>query len=206
MKRIALLLSLLPVCAFAEPAAVTDQGPAPRPAGDRPRDMPDVPPELRERFREAREKALDDSKVRRLREEMEKSAKAFREAMRDAMLRADPGLAEALKNWKDRPGRPGKWDKPDNRPPGGGFESLSEGDRQRLMDAREKAKDDPAVVAAREKRDNAKTPEERMQASKEFHDAMRAALLKQDPTLGPVLDRIKPPTPPKPPGDPVSME
>lgn len=199
MKRLLLALSLAPVCALAQ--LPNDQPEPPKsPRDERPRDTPDVPPELRERFREAREKAMQDPKVRRLREEMEKSAAAFREAMRDAMLRADPGLADALKKWNDRPGKPGKWGKPgDNPPGGGGFGFLSEGDRERFLAAREKAKDDPAVIAARDKRDQAKTPEERMQAAKEFHEAMRAALLKVDPTLAPILDRIKPPGPPKKP-------
>jgi hypothetical protein len=61
------------------------------------------------------------------------------------------------------------------------------------MAAREQAKNDPAVQAAETLKQNAKTPEERQAAMEQFHKAMQAALLKADPTLGPILDQMKPP-------------
>lgn len=213
MKKFLLLLLAAPAISFAQSATPTPPpGPPPGGMGFH---RPNVPPELRDRFRAAKDKALQDPKVRELRERMEAAAKDFRTAMRDAMIKADPGLAEEFKKLPDerderkdgnddknaRPGRDGKgqggdkkWDRNGHR---GGFGDLSEGERQRLMAARETAKDDPAVVAARQKRDQAKTPEERQAAAKEFHEAMRAAMLKVDPTLAPILDKIKPPGSPE---------
>ena len=110
----------------------------------------------------------------------------FRKAMREAIQKADPGLADIIKErMKDRKdGKPGG-------PPG--LANLSEGDRQKLKAAHEKAKGDPAVVAAETLKQNAKTPEERQAAMEQFHKAMKAALLNADPTLAPILDQMKPP-------------
>jgi Spy/CpxP family protein refolding chaperone len=59
--------------------------------------------------------------------------------------------------------------------------NLTQEERQKLMAARRTAMQDPAVMAAKEK----------MQAAqKEMHDAMDAALLKADPSLKPILDKM----------------
>ncbi len=154
-----------------------------------------LPPELRERFEAARAKALQAPTVLDLKKKADASAKEFREAMREAMLKADPGLAEIMKEQlgKSRGGRDGKR----NEPPG--LANLSEGDRQKLKAAHEKAMNDPAVQAAEAKKEAAKTPEERHAAMEEFHKAMKEALLKADPTIGPILDQLKPPQGPPPP-------
>jgi hypothetical protein len=153
-----------------------------------------MPPELRARFEAARAKAMEDPKMQELKKAADAAGEEFRKAMREAMMKADPGLADVLKSYKEkmRDGKPGE-------PPG--FANLSEADRQRLMAAREKAKDDPAVKAAEAKKSEAKTPEERRAAMEEFHKAMKAALLKADPNIGPLLDQLKPPQGPPPPPD-----
>ena len=61
------------------------------------------------------------------------------------------------------------------------LDSLAPAERQQLMEAHKKAEQDPAVIAAHEA---AKA------AHKEMRDAMRAAMLKADPTIGPVLDKL----------------
>lgn len=156
---------------------------------ERPRDkmMDNLPPEIRARFEAARDKAMQDPAIQELKKTSDAANEAFRKAMREAIVKADPGLAEIIKERvKDRmkDGKPGE-------PPG--FANLSEGDRQKLMAAREKAKDDPAVKAAETLKKEAKTPEERQMAMEQFHKAMKAALLNADPTLGPILDQLKPP-------------
>jgi len=163
---------------------------------ERPREkmMENLPPEIRARFEAAREKAMQDPAIQDLKKKADAASEEFRKAMRDAITKADPGLAELIKERvkdKMKDGKPGE-------PPG--FANLSEGDRQKLMAAREKAKDDPAVLAAEELKKNAKTPEERHAAMEQFHKAMKAALLKADPTLGPILDQLKPQGPPQAPG------
>jgi hypothetical protein len=59
--------------------------------------------------------------------------------------------------------------------------NLSEAERQQLKSAHQKAMQDPAVRAAQIKM---------RQAHKEFRDAMRASMLKADPTIQPVLNKI----------------
>jgi len=60
--------------------------------------------------------------------------------------------------------------------------SLTEDERTRLRAAHEKAMADPAVQAAREKL---------RQARREFREILRPALLKADPTIQPILDKLR---------------
>ena len=91
---------------------------------------------------------------------------------------------------------------------------------KRLAAAREKAKEDPtvrsleearnaldaqlerAVGAAREKMKSAGSPEERREAGKAMMEAMKDAMLQQNPDLGPLLEQLGPP-PMRGPGGPA---
>ncbi len=64
--------------------------------------------------------------------------------------------------------------------------NLSEDERARLKAAHQKAMADPAVQAAREKL---------RQARREFREVMRPALLKADPSLQPILEKMRPERP-----------
>src|SRR6266404_7763546 len=59
--------------------------------------------------------------------------------------------------------------------------NLSPDERQKLQAARQKAMQDSAVQSAKDKM---------RQAHKEFRDAMHAALLKADPSIQPILNKI----------------
>jgi uncharacterized protein YbaA (DUF1428 family) len=59
--------------------------------------------------------------------------------------------------------------------------NLSPEERQKFEAARQKAMQDPSVQAAHDKM---------RQAHKEFQDAMRAAMLKADPSIQPVLNKM----------------
>ena len=61
--------------------------------------------------------------------------------------------------------------------------------RGSVQKGREIAKQAPAVQSAEAKLKSATTPEERHQAGKEFHEAMRNAILTADPTLADLLDK-----------------
>jgi hypothetical protein len=61
------------------------------------------------------------------------------------------------------------------------FANLLADERQKLQAAHEKATQDPSVQAAHEKM---------RQAHKEFRDAMRAAMVKADPSIQPILDKL----------------
>ena len=60
--------------------------------------------------------------------------------------------------------------------------SLNEGERAKLRAAHQKAMADPAVQAAREKL---------RQARREFREVMRPALLKADPSVQPILEKMR---------------
>lgn len=64
--------------------------------------------------------------------------------------------------------------------------SLTEEERARLKAAHQKAMADPAVRAARERL---------RQARREFREIMRPALLKADPSIQPILDKMRPERP-----------
>ena len=60
--------------------------------------------------------------------------------------------------------------------------SLTEEERAKLKAAHQKALEDPAVRAAQEKL---------RQARREFREVMRPALLKADPTVQPILEKMR---------------
>jgi hypothetical protein len=66
--------------------------------------------------------------------------------------------------------------------------NLSEEDRAKLKAAHQKAMADPAVRAARDRL---------RQARREFRDVLRPALLKADPSLQPILEKMRPERPGK---------
>ena len=59
--------------------------------------------------------------------------------------------------------------------------NLSPDERQKLEAARQKAMQDPSVQSAHDKM---------RQAHKEFQEAMRAAMLKADPSIQPILNKM----------------
>lgn len=62
--------------------------------------------------------------------------------------------------------------------------NLSTEEREKVRAAHRKAMGDPSVEAARARM---------RQAHKEFRDAMHAAMLKADPSIQPILNKIPPP-------------
>ena len=74
---------------------------------------------------------------------------------------------------EDQPGGRHRWEQR--------LANLSPDERQKLQAARQKAMQDPSVQAAHEKM---------RQAHKEFRDAMHAAMLKADPSVQPILNKI----------------
>ena len=77
---------------------------------------------------------------------------------------------------EDQGGRGRRWDKR--------LANLSPEERQKVQAAHRKAMQEPSVQAAREKM---------RQAHKEFRDAMHGAMLKADPSIQPILNKIPAP-------------
>jgi hypothetical protein len=137
-----------------------------------------------QRLAAARDKAKEDPTVRSLKEAKEALEGQLENAVRAAMLAADPSLAPTLDKIKQARDRAKEMK--------GKFESLTPEQKQQLKAAREKAKDDPAVQAAREKMRNAQGPEAKRDAARDMLESGKAAMLKADPTLGPLLDKLGP--------------
>jgi len=76
---------------------------------------------------------------------------------------------------QDRPERGGG-------PRANNLQSLTEAERTQFREANRKAATDPAVVAAQEKL---------QAAQKEAAEARKAAMLKADPNIGPVLEKVE---------------
>ena len=142
-------------------------------------------PEEKRKLAAAREKANQDPTVQSLREAKEKVSEQLANAMRAAMLAADPSLGPTLDKIKEARDRAKNMREK--------FRSLSPEQKKQLKAARMAAKDDPAVQAAREKMRSAQGPEAKREAAREMHQAMKAAMLKADPSLAPLLEQLGPP-------------
>ncbi len=135
-----------------------------------------------QRLATARDKAKNDPTVRSLREARDAVDKQLENAMNAAILAADPGLAPTLEKVKQSRDRArGMRDR---------FESLTPEQREQLKSARQAAQADPAVIAAREKMKAAESPEARREAGRAMHEAMKAAAIKQNPDLAPLLEQL----------------
>jgi membrane protein involved in colicin uptake len=141
-------------------------------------------PDEQQRLQAAREKAKNDPTVRSLKEANDALGNQLEAAMRAAMLAADSSLAPVLDKIEEARDRAKKMR--------GNFESLTPEQKQQLKAARSAAKDDPAVQAAREKIRTAQEPEAKRAAAKEMHEAVKSAMLKADPNLGPLLEKLGP--------------
>ena len=154
------------------------------PRGGPPKFLEGLSQETRERFRAAREKALEDPKLQQLRDNAERAKREFFKAMRDKMLEIDPGLADIVrkqaierKAWKLWRGE-------------GGLRGLTDEERTKLLLTMEKVDSDPAVEAAKKKRWEANSKDERDAAIENYRKVLRETMLKADPSIAPVLDKL----------------
>ena len=90
-----------------------------------------------------------------------------------SVLQFSPALFAQDENGPRGGGRRGHWQQR--------LANLSPEEREKLRAARQKAMQDPSVQAAHEKM---------RQARKDFMATMHSAMLKADPTIQPVLDKI----------------
>lgn len=148
---------------------------------------PELTPDEAQRLRAAREKAKSDPTIKSLREARDAIDTQIENAMNVAIVSADSSLAPVVEKIKAARGRAKEArDK---------FESMTPGQKEALKAAREAAKSDPAVVAAREKMKSATDPQAKREAGRAMHEAMKAAMTKQNPSLAPLLEKMGPPPP-----------
>jgi Spy/CpxP family protein refolding chaperone len=87
-----------------------------------------------------------------------------------------PGLTAQPPDRSDKPSRPFQNERRAR------FANLTDDERARLRDAHQKAMTDPAVQAARDRL---------RQARREFREVLRPAMLKADPSIQPILDKLR---------------
>lgn len=211
----ALLGSLLPdvhaqeMAASNSPASTqgntpstNQEAPPPSPAGPRPHGpMANLTEQERSQLKVAHDKAIQQNPV--LEQAMKDAHQAMEKArknLHDAMISVDPSVAPILTKIE-----PPKWDRPfhgesrkggdgirewKQHGPSPGLANLSDQERTQLKAAHDRIKGDPSVVAARDAMKSASTPEARRAASHTLRQTVDAALLKADPSLGPVLDKL----------------
>ena len=188
---------------LSAPAGNPDEKPKERPPENRHREkmrekfLENLPPEVRQRFAAARNKAMQDPRIQQLRQEADRANGAFFKAVREKMMEIDPELAEIVKKQARKDGKDPK-SRPDRKKDSTGFAALTPEEHQKILSTREKAKADPAVQAAEKKKADAQSPEDRRVAGEQYRQAMQDAMLKIDPSLAPLLEKLAPkPRPPK---------
>jgi hypothetical protein len=142
-----------------------------------------VPEETRQRFLAVREKALEDPKLQRLRKNAQRANRDFFKAMRTKMLEIDPGLAELVRKFSMQFRARRAWSEE-------GLSALSEEERHKLLSLMAQVEDDPAVAAAEKNRWEAVTTAERKTAFEAYRQAVSKAMLKVDPSIAPILDKL----------------
>jgi hypothetical protein len=142
-----------------------------------------VPEETRQRFLAAREKALEDPKLQRLRRDAQRANREFFKAMRTKMLAIDPGLAELVKKRSMEFRARRAWSE-------AGLNVLSDEERQKLLSVMEKVEEDPAVKAAKDQKWDAVTTAERKAALEGYRKVLSKALANRDPSITPILDKL----------------
>lgn len=164
----------------------------------------DLSPEDRQKLRQARQAGLADPAVQAAKASGDKRAAA--EAMRAAMLRSDPSVGPILD--KVRTGK--RQESLGSQTPvpgavvttkGGGAKRggatgqqlafLPPDERTRLVSASRTAQSDPKVVALRQQWTSAATPEAKTQAGKAYRAGLRDAMLRNDPSLAPIVQKVQ---------------
>ena len=141
-------------------------------------------PEERAKLKAAHQAAMQDPAVQAAKTQRDTARRAYRDTMRAAMLKADPSLGPTLdKAQADR----GQWRERMQRR----LSVLNPDERAKLKAAHQGVRNDPAVTAAHQQMESATTPEARQQARRLMAEAVRNAMLRNDPSLGPILDKLR---------------
>jgi hypothetical protein len=143
--------------------------------------------ETRQRFLAVREKALEDPKLQRLRKDAQRANSEFFRAMRRKMLEIDPGLADIVRKRSAYFKARRAWSET------GGFASLSDDEREKLVNVLAQVYEDPAVEAADKKKWAAKSNAEWKAAEEAYRNALRDAMAKLDPSIVPILGKLDAP-------------
>ncbi len=155
--------------------------------GPRKQFLQSLTPEERRKFRAARQTLMADPQVRAAFERRAQDGQAFRQTMRSAMLKADPSLAPVIERF-EKQRREAQGQQLQRFAQRTGF--LAPEERETLLRSRQAVQNDPAVVSARQARDAA-TPETLQQATRVYNQAVQAAMIRSDPRVGNILEKVR---------------
>lgn len=189
--------------------------PPPPPQGGGNGPMANLSEAERAQVKAAHDKAIQqnpalDQKMKAAHQAMEEA----RKSMHEAMIAVDPTVESILAKmmppkWGGKhdvgPGNangqvrgvaPGStnssgWQQAGHHEPPG-MANLSETERQQLKSLHEQVKTDPSVIAARQAKQGATTPEARNAAEEALHQAMHDAMIKADPSVEAILSKLHP--------------
>lgn len=177
----------------------------PPPSGDRHGPMAQLSDAERAQVKAAHDKAIEqDPSLQQKMKEAHDAMEAARKGMNEAMVKADPTVEAILakitppKRDGKKEGAPNQGSKAAPRPwkhdgsVGKGMANLSEAERQQVKVLHEQVKNDPAVAAAHEAMKSATTPEARQKAEKALQSASRDAMVKAEPSIAPILEKLHP--------------
>lgn len=160
---------------------------------------------IRRRFVELSKEASKQPEIQKLKAQADEAMTTYRKALEAEITKQDAeivGKYQALmEDVRERMKMPGA---AKSSRTSSGFDSLTEDEKKKLFAARQKAVDTPEVAAARQKRNTAKTEEERKTAEKEYKDALHQAMLDTDKDLKGLLDKLEAGGPPAPRSTPAS--
>ncbi len=171
----------------------------------------------------AQVKAAHDAAIRQDPTIVQKLEEA-RKALHDGMVKADPSVETILEKMtlprgaKEAGAVPGVRKKAENgnvpveqqapqsqqRPPAinsprrgapSGMAALTEDERARIKGLRDRVAQDATVVAARNSKKAATTPEERRQADESLRKTVNDAMIRLDASIAPVLEKLRPTLP-----------
>jgi hypothetical protein len=215
---LALLLGFLPLFLKAQNSNTPDQIPSPPSRGGH-GPMANLSDTERAQVKAAHDNAIQqnpalDQKIKTAHQAMEEAKKS----MHDAMIAVDPTVEPILAKmmppkWavKHESGQgltssqsgvaspstiststnANAWQHLGRHKPAG-MANLTESERQQLKALHEQVKNDPSVIAARDARKAATTPEARKEAEQTMHQVVRNAMIAIDPSVAPILEKLKP--------------
>jgi len=198
-------------------APTVDQAPPPPPPGPR-GPMGNLSDQERAQLKAAHDKAIaQNPALEQAMKDARQAVEKARKDLHDAMIAVDSSVAPILSKieppkkaghcrWGECPGKSDASQENRRHGPPPGLANLSEQEREQLKAAHEKVKNDPSVVSAREALKTAATPEARRAAHEALRQAADAALLKADPSLGPILEKLHQVAPPSVPSSSASPQ
>jgi hypothetical protein len=143
--------------------------------------------EEKTRLKAAHDAAMKDPAVRAIREDKDKDSPAVQQAVRDAMVRIDPTIGPLID--KAQAGRRQSNDSEgdnEDQP-----QALTASEKEQLRKAHAATRNDPAVITARKQFEAASTTEAKSKASKALREATRAAMLRANPGIKPLLEKTR---------------